>query len=80
MWKDRWKGGRLRDQVVTSTSEKPLSLPLKQNTVTHAMARSEAEKWDKTNMKSKRWWSYKVLLMIIGGILPPLGTYTRSED
>jgi len=43
------------------------------------MATERAERWDKIDLKPKRWWGYTILLFILGTLLPPLGM-CRSDD
>jgi hypothetical protein len=44
------------------------------------MVAERAERWDKLDLKPKRWWGYTILLFILGTILPPLGTYRSNES
>ena len=42
------------------------------------MPTERAERWDKVDLKPKRWWGYTVFLFILGTLLPPLGEYRSS--
>lgn len=41
------------------------------------MATERAERWDKIDLKPKRWWGYTIFLFILGTILPPLAVAAR---
>jgi len=41
------------------------------------MPTERAERWDKIDLKPKRWWGYAVFLFILGTLLPPLAVAAR---
>ncbi|KAF9653137.1 hypothetical protein BDM02DRAFT_3087805 [Thelephora ganbajun] len=41
------------------------------------MLTDRAERWDKLDLKPKRWWGYTILLFILGTLLPPLAVAAR---
>lgn len=41
------------------------------------MPTERAERWDKIDLKPKRWWGYTVFLFILGTLLPPLAVAAR---
>lgn len=41
------------------------------------MATERAERWDKIDLKPKRWWGYTIFLFILGTLLPPLAVAAR---
>lgn len=42
------------------------------------MPAERAERWDKLDLKPKRWWGYTIFLFILGTLLPPLGAYRSN--
>jgi len=41
------------------------------------MPTERAERWDKVDLKPKRWWGYTIFLFILGTLLPPLAVAAR---
>jgi len=41
------------------------------------MPAERAERWDKLDLKPKRWWGYTIFLFILGTLLPPLAVAAR---
>jgi uncharacterized membrane protein YqaE (UPF0057 family) len=41
------------------------------------MPTERAERWNKLDLKPKRWWGYTIFLFILGTLLPPLAVAAR---
>ena len=58
----------------------PITIPFFSLSLDYTMPAERAERWDKIDLKPKRWWGYTIFLFILGTLLPPLGIYCSSHS